>query len=232
MNNHNIQNPQLQRVQNHYPQTYSYDPYQFPQMMELPTYIPRHPAFLNLTNPLTPFDQNYSTQNSHLLAIFPHAERLRNNLIRLAGIQLELTQEPTTLEFYHILHYPTSLLNLNLQHLSLIFLLNSFVENATTEVPMVNLEMSLNPGGSSNTQEAISMKILMWNCRGAHNANFMNNLRALLEWNNPCVLALTETRMEDHDRILQSLDFTDVIQVAATRYSGGGGGGLHFFGIA
>ncbi|KAK6804028.1 hypothetical protein RDI58_001812 [Solanum bulbocastanum] len=45
------------------------------------------------------------------------------------------------------------------------------VENATIEVPMVNLEMSLNPGGSSNAQEVISMKILMWNCRGAHNAN-------------------------------------------------------------
>ncbi|KAK6793607.1 hypothetical protein RDI58_007060 [Solanum bulbocastanum] len=96
------------------------------------------------------------------------------------------------------------------------------VENATTEVPMVNLEMSMNPGGSSNAQEAILMKILMWNCRESHNANFMSNLRTLLEWNNPCVLALTETRMEDHDRILQSLDFTDVIQVPAARYSGAG----------
>lgn len=49
----------------------------------------------------------------------------------------------------------------------------------------------------------------------------MNNLRALIEWNNQTVLALRETRMEDHNKILQDLDFTDVIQVPATGYSGG-----------
>lgn len=54
-------------------------------------------------------------------------ERLTNSLIRLASIQMELTQELTTLEFYHILHYPTSL---NMQHLSLIHQLNNFVNSS------------------------------------------------------------------------------------------------------
>ncbi|KAG5590032.1 hypothetical protein H5410_040546 [Solanum commersonii] len=39
-----------------------------------------------------------------------------------------------------------------------------------------------------------------------------------LNSNNPTVLALTETRMEDQDTLLQALDFTDVIQVLATGY--------------
>ncbi|KAK4733421.1 hypothetical protein R3W88_007682 [Solanum pinnatisectum] len=45
--------------------------------------------------------------------------------------------------------------------------------------------------------------------RGAYNSNFMNNMCALIEWNNPTILALTETRMEDHDNLLTALGFTD-----------------------
>ncbi|KAK6775884.1 hypothetical protein RDI58_026885 [Solanum bulbocastanum] len=125
-------------------------------MTEAPNYISRHPAFQNLTNPLTPCDQIYSTQNAHLLATFPHAvqtsfatmeeitnqslipdyptslptlieERLTGSLIRLDATQLELTQELTTLELYHILYQPTTLSNLNKQHLSFILRLNNFV---------------------------------------------------------------------------------------------------------
>ncbi|KAG5582326.1 hypothetical protein H5410_052953 [Solanum commersonii] len=81
--------------------------------------------------------------------------------------------------------------------------------------------MALTPGGSSNTQEGPSMKILLWNCRGAHNGNFMSNMRALMEYHNPTMLALTETRMEDHNGILEALDYTDVIQVPAAVYSRG-----------
>lgn len=49
----------------------------------------------------------------------------------------------------------------------------------------------------------------------------MNNMCALMERHNPTILALTETRMEDHNKILQALDYADVIQVPATGYSGG-----------
>ncbi|KAK4729525.1 hypothetical protein R3W88_022513 [Solanum pinnatisectum] len=94
-------------------------------------------------------------------------------------------------------------------------------ENITKLDSNMNLEMFLTPGGSSNSQEGIIMKMLLWNCRGAHSSNFMNNMCALIEWNNPTILALTEMRMEDHDNLLQALDFTDVIQILAIGYSGG-----------
>ncbi|KAH0727851.1 hypothetical protein KY290_003569 [Solanum tuberosum] len=103
-----------------------------------------NPVFQNLTNPFNPVDQMYQTQNSHLLSTFPQAvqvspystleellniprnvdpptplpilleERLTNSLIRLASTQLELAQQLTTLEFYHLLHQPTALSNLNM----------------------------------------------------------------------------------------------------------------------
>ncbi|KAG5590031.1 hypothetical protein H5410_040545 [Solanum commersonii] len=123
--------------------------------METLNYIWRHSAFQYLTNPLTPFNQNYITQNTHLLSAFLQAvqisfatiegitnlppnqfnptllptlihERLTGSLIRLAAIQLELAQELTTLEFYHILHQLARLSNLNMQLLQLIQQLNCF----------------------------------------------------------------------------------------------------------
>lgn len=65
------------------------------------------------------------------------------------------------------------------------------------------------------------MKILLWHCMDATNANFMKNMRTLMEYHNPTILALTEKRMEDHNKILQPLDLTDVIQVPALGYSKG-----------
>lgn len=79
--------------------------------------------------------------------------------------------------------------------------------------------MTLTSGGSSNSQESPSMKILLWNCRGENNAKFMNNVHALIDSHNPTILALSETKMEDHDKILQALDYTNVIQVPTTGYS-------------
>lgn len=38
---------------------------------------------------------------------------------------------------------------------------------------------------------------------------------------NSRVLALIETKMEDHNNLLHALDFTDVIQVPAIGYAGG-----------
>ncbi|KAK6793494.1 hypothetical protein RDI58_006947 [Solanum bulbocastanum] len=49
----------------------------------------------------------------------------------------------------------------------------------------------------------------------------MNDMCALIEWNNPTILALTETRMEDRDNLLTTLDFTYVIQIPAIGYLGG-----------
>ncbi|KAH0675952.1 hypothetical protein KY285_023753 [Solanum tuberosum] len=93
--------------------------------------------------------------------------------------------------------------------------------NASSSSSTVNLEITLIPGGNHIIQETQSMKILLWNCRGANNGNFMKNMRTLMEFHNPTILALTETRMEDHNKILHALDFTDVIQVPASGYSVG-----------
>lgn len=44
----------------------------------------------------------------------------------------------------------------------------------------------------------------------------MNTMRALINNHSPNILALTETKMEDHINILQAIDFTDVIQAQAS----------------
>ncbi|KAK4718212.1 hypothetical protein R3W88_016550 [Solanum pinnatisectum] len=74
-------------------------------------------------------------------------------------------------------------------------------------IPTVKDKHVLEVGNKINNNTNINLEI------GAHSANFMTNVHALIEWNNPTILALTETRMEDHGKILQALDFTDVIQV-------------------
>ncbi|OIT28258.1 hypothetical protein A4A49_62291, partial [Nicotiana attenuata] len=85
----------------------------------------------------------------------------------------------------------------------------------------MQLGMSLMPGGSPTTPLPNSMKIMLWNCRGAHRAEFRHNLHFLLDWNNPTILCLTETRMEDHASLLHYFNFTNLVQVAAHGYSGG-----------
>lgn len=62
---------------------------------------------------------------------------------------------------------------------------------------------------------------MLWNCHGAHGQEFRRNLRFLLDWNNPTISCLTETRIEDHFAILNDFNFTDLIQVAAQGYTGG-----------
>lgn len=46
-------------------------------------------------------------------------------------------------------------------------------------------------------------------------------MRNLINTHKSTVLALTETRMEDHNNLLQTMNFTDVIQVPASGYSRG-----------
>ncbi|KAK4716482.1 hypothetical protein R3W88_014820 [Solanum pinnatisectum] len=76
--------------------------------------------------------------------------------------------------------------------------------NASSSSTTMNLEITLMPGGNRIVQETPSMKILLWNCRGANNANFMKNICTLMEFHNQTILALTETRMEDLNKILVS----------------------------
>ncbi|KAK4708677.1 hypothetical protein R3W88_029602 [Solanum pinnatisectum] len=277
---------------------YPPDPHQSGLMIEIPIYISlSHATMEELSN--TPLNQIYPTPL--LISI---VERLTGSLIRLATTQLELTQELTTLELYNILHQPTPLSNLNMQHLQLdiavsgeedhmkdqvvpqiytrepsppihhgttnemreealnipeLHLQTLYLRNYLTidmqqniekkimikvpkETPKtslnircyninttpkyknlnsVNLEMTLAPGGKPTPHKELSMKILLWNCSGARYVDFKRNLQALIDLNNPTILALTETKMEDHDNLLQTLEYTVVIQVPGWGYSGG-----------
>ncbi|OIT02208.1 hypothetical protein A4A49_56694 [Nicotiana attenuata] len=85
---------------------------------------------------------------------------------------------------------------------------------------LMHLELSLAPERSTPQHEDL-MKIMLWNCRGAHNQEFHRNLRFLLMWNNPSILCLTETKMADHTDLLMDFNYTDLIQVAAQGHSGG-----------
>ncbi|KAH0673719.1 hypothetical protein KY290_003568 [Solanum tuberosum] len=155
---------------------------------------------LHLKEPLT-LEMQKDIERKYII-IIPHQVKKASINICYHNLSNKMT--------YVILAIPSSQKNLG-----------ATMENMEDNHPTVNLDMTLIPGGSSSTQEDPLMKILLWNCRGAHNAIFMTNLHSLVELNKPTILALTETRMKDHNKILQALDFTDVIQVPVIGYSGG-----------
>lgn len=85
----------------------------------------------------------------------------------------------------------------------------------------LNLVMSLAPGGTPIMRNQSPFKVIVWNYRGANKPTFKRNVLDIISSHNPVVLALTETRMTDHDSLLQLLSFFDVIQVPALGCSGG-----------
>lgn len=80
-------------------------------------------------------------------------ERLTNNLIRLASTQLELAQELTSTKFYHILHFPSPLSNLNSHHLSLIHQLNTFVNSSLQQIIDMQNPSQQNEDNMSNEED-------------------------------------------------------------------------------
>ncbi|OIT00958.1 hypothetical protein A4A49_31088 [Nicotiana attenuata] len=84
-----------------------------------------------------------------------------------------------------------------------------------------HLAMSMTPGGSSTISTDIPMKILLWNCRGAANPNFIRNIKSILVWNNPSVLTLTETKLYEHENLKEELGFSGLLQARANGFSGG-----------
>ncbi|XP_060194029.1 uncharacterized protein LOC132623310 [Lycium barbarum] len=86
---------------------------------------------------------------------------------------------------------------------------------------LAHLEISLAQGGSSITYSKPEMKVLLWNCRGCNNPNFKRNFRALVQWHNPNVICLTETKLVNHCPLLDFIKFTDLFEISADEYSGG-----------
>ncbi|MCD9646544.1 hypothetical protein HAX54_036463 [Datura stramonium] len=65
------------------------------------------------------------------------------------------------------------------------------------------------------------IKLIIWNCRGSNRPDFRRNFHALIDWHRPSVVALLETKMEDHQPILDDFLFTHMIQVPAQGLSRG-----------
>ncbi|WMV40877.1 hypothetical protein MTR67_034262, partial [Solanum verrucosum] len=51
--------------------------------------------------------------------------------------------------------------------------------------------------------------IIVWNTRGVNNDNFKRNFKDLIQINNPCMVALLETKMENHQGMLNEFGFDD-----------------------
>lgn len=72
----------------------------------------------------------------------------------------------------------------------------------------------LNDGCSSSKNKkpfasCFHMKILVWNCRGAGNANFLRSIRDLIVTYHPVVVVLVETRLAgaNAQRIISEIHF-------------------------
>uniref|UniRef100_A0A2N9FQ21 Reverse transcriptase domain-containing protein n=1 Tax=Fagus sylvatica TaxID=28930 RepID=A0A2N9FQ21_FAGSY len=70
---------------------------------------------------------------------------------------------------------------------------------------------------------SLSMKILLWNCRGAGNPNFRRNFAALMNYHHPAIVALVETRISGQRAVSvsSSLGFDSVVRSDAIGFSGG-----------
>lgn len=66
-----------------------------------------------------------------------------------------------------------------------------------------------------------SMNIIIWNCRGCNWVDFRSNFRVLLDWHKPPLVALTETKMQSHQVLLDDFSFTSMIEVSVVGNSGG-----------
>ncbi|KAH0725209.1 hypothetical protein KY284_001074 [Solanum tuberosum] len=59
------------------------------------------------------------------------------------------------------------------------------------------------------------------NCRGGNEPEFRRNFRSLMDWNKPPRISLIETKMENHQELVDDFPFNRMIQVLAVRNSGG-----------
>jgi len=66
-----------------------------------------------------------------------------------------------------------------------------------------------------------SMNIIVWNCRGCNDPDFRRNFRSLLDWHKPLVVALLETKMQDHQPLLENVSFNKMIEVLVVGNSSG-----------
>ncbi|OIT02808.1 hypothetical protein A4A49_10632 [Nicotiana attenuata] len=78
------------------------------------------------------------------------------------------------------------------------------------------LSLALNPirnHRERSTQTSPLRKILLWNYKGSNGADFWRNLKAVLSWNSPNMVPLTETKMKEaaHEALMLDLGFTNML---------------------
>ena len=75
----------------------------------------------------------------------------------------------------------------------------------------------------TSTTNPSSMRILVWNCRGARNSNFCRNFADLLHSHRPSIAVLVETRISGQrvEDISSMLGFNRVCRSEAVGFRGG-----------
>jgi hypothetical protein len=82
-------------------------------------------------------------------------------------------------------------------------------------------------GGGRNASpmihKCLSMKILLWNCRGAGNPNFRRNFATLMRYHHPAIVVLVETCISGQcaASVSMALGFDRVIRSDVMGFSGG-----------
>lgn len=62
---------------------------------------------------------------------------------------------------------------------------------------------------------------IIWNTRGANVSEFRKQCKAMIVMHHPTILALLETRMADHSKLMEELGFDSLIQSSVVGNSGG-----------
>ncbi|XP_059277960.1 uncharacterized protein LOC132032369 [Lycium ferocissimum] len=65
------------------------------------------------------------------------------------------------------------------------------------------------------------MNFIIWNCRGSHSPEFNINFRQLLDYHQPALVVLLETRRVNHLPLDQDFNFSNVAAMPAAGQAGG-----------
>ncbi|KAH0652418.1 hypothetical protein KY290_030851 [Solanum tuberosum] len=83
----------------------------------------------------------------------------------------------------------------------------------------LRMERDMTENGTNQTNR--TMNIIIWNCKGCNGDDFRRNFRSLIDWHKPPLVALVETKMQDHQPLLDNFPYTNMIQVPSIGSSGG-----------
>ncbi|KAK4731090.1 hypothetical protein R3W88_024078 [Solanum pinnatisectum] len=65
------------------------------------------------------------------------------------------------------------------------------------------------------------MNFIVWNCRGGNGPDFRRNFRSILDCHKPPLVALLETKMQNHQVLLDDFPFNKMIEVPVVGNSSG-----------